>query len=479
MNEIKKETIDLFYYLSQFGRMLKRTWWLFIFLSVLAFGILSVKIHWFYTPRYAVSASFSVNSGGNACYSDYAASVTLDQLNATFPYILESGALKKIVCEDIGIDLLPGTITASVLDSTNLFQISVTSDDPQTAKTILTSVIENYPTVAKYIIGDTTLHMLDQSDVPSEPVNRISIREEITAGLSFSIFLYILILSFLVWSNHTVLGEEDLKQDINIRCLASIPKTWTKKRSHQKVSDPLISDHVTPAFIEAFHTLCVRILRRMKQKQYQVLLVTSCRENEGKTTAAANLALACAEKGYKTLLIDGDFRNPSLFQHLHFQKTPSSEHISSENRAKDTLQEEGLSENILFGHPSDYLDILGSKQPVMDAAVSSLLNDTGIETFLKHCRPKYDYIFIDTPPCSMMQDAIRFARYSDCALFVIRQDYTVREHILTSLELLSETGCPIIGYTINMTNRSAAGYSSDKYGYGKYGYGRESYQSMR
>ena len=79
----------------------------------------------------------------------------------------------------------------------------------------------------------------------------------------------------------------------------------------------------------------------------------------------------------------------------------------------------------------------------------------------------------------MMQDAIRFARYSDCALFVIRQDYTVREHILTSLELLSETGCPIIGYTINMTNRSAAGYSSDKYGYGKYGYSRESYQSMR
>ena len=120
----------------------------------------------------------------------------------------------------------------------------------------------------------------------------------------------------------------------------------------------------------------------------------------------------------------------------------------------------------------------------MDAAVSSLLNDAGIETFLKHCRPKYDYIFIDTPPCSMMQDAIRFARYSDCALFVIRQDYTVREHILTSLELLSETGCPIIGYTINMTNRSAAGYGSDKYGYGKYGYGkygygRESYQSMR
>lgn len=108
MNEIKKEKIDLFYYLSQFGRMLKRTWWLFIFLSVLAFGILSVKIHWFYTPRYAVSASFSVNSGGNACYSDYAASVTLDQLNATFPYILESGALKKLFVKTSASTHYPG-----------------------------------------------------------------------------------------------------------------------------------------------------------------------------------------------------------------------------------------------------------------------------------------------------------------------------------------------------------------------------------
>ena len=75
----------------------------------------------------------------------------------------------------------------------------------------------------------------------------------------------------------------------------------------------------------------------------------------------------------------------------------------------------------------------------------------------------------------MMQDAIRFARYSDCTLFVIRQDYTARENIFTSLELLSETGCPIIGYTINLTNPSAGSYSSGKYGYGKYGYGKYGY----
>lgn len=479
MNKMKKEKIDLFYYLLQFVRMVNHTWWLLILLFVLTAGILYIKIRWFYIPQYTVSASFSVDSGDNAYYSDYAASVTLDQLNATFPYILESGALKKIVCEDIGMDPLPGTITASVLESTNLFQISVTSKSPETAQAILTSVIENYPRVAQYIIGDTTLHILDQSDVPSDPVNRISIKKETAAGLLFAMLLYSIILSFLVWSNHTVFSEEDLKHDVNIRCLASIPKTWIKKRSHHMVSDPLISDHAAPPFIEAFHILCVRILRRMKKNHHKVLLVTSCRENEGKTTTAANLALACAEKGYQTLLIDGDFRNPSLFQHLHLQKDLTSEHI-----IEDTIKEDRLSENILFQHLNEHLDILCSRHPVMDSSLSNLLNDSGIETLLKHCRPKYDCIFIDTPPCSMMQDAIRFARYSDGTLFVIRQNYTARENILNSLELLSETGCPVIGYIINMTDRSAGSYSSDKYGYGKYGYGNyryghESYQSMR
>ena len=75
----------------------------------------------------------------------------------------------------------------------------------------------------------------------------------------------------------------------------------------------------------------------------------------------------------------------------------------------------------------------------------------------------------------MMQDALSFARHSDCTLFVVRQDYTARENILNSLELLSEAGSTIIGYTINLVDRSTGSYGSGKYGYGKYGYGKYGY----
>lgn len=233
MNE-PKEKIDLFYYLPRFGRSIRKTWWLFFLLILLMILILCIKIQFFYTPLYKVSASFSVDSGDSQFYSDYHTSVTLDQLNATFPYILESGALKKIVCEELNVDDLPGNITASAIESTNLFQISVTSEDAQMAHQILMSVIKNYPTVAQYIIGDTTLHMLDCENVPTVPVNQINLVRIMIHNALICILLYGLVLFYHVMSGQTIISEEDLQRACQIRCLASIPKTKPKKRSHQK-----------------------------------------------------------------------------------------------------------------------------------------------------------------------------------------------------------------------------------------------------
>ena len=467
MNKGKKERIDLFYYLSQYGRMFKRTWYILIILFMLAISVIYVRLHYFYTPLYRISASFSVEGSNNDYYSNYTTSITLEQLSATFPYILESGALKKIVCEDIGAEVLPGTITASVVDSTNLFQISVTAEDAQTARIILASVIKKYPTVAKYIIGDTSLHILDQEDVPSEPFNKMSFKQELKKYLPAAVLLYGVILSFLMMSNHTICSEEDLKRYVNIRLLASIPKSWIKKRSRQKTSEPLIGETAAPAFVEAFNILCVRILRQLKIRNCKVVLVTSCRENEGKTTVAVNLAMACAQKGYRTLLIDGDFRNPSVLRYLNAEPSLSEK----ENFSADNLH----SENVVFYALKTNLDILGSQHPAFPSRISQMLNETQIHLLLERCRQKYDCIFIDTPPCSMMQDALSFARHSDCTLFVVRQDYAARENILNSLELLSEAGSAIIGYTINLADRSTGSYGSGKYGYGKYGYGKYGY----
>ena len=69
-------------------------------------------------------------------------------------------------------------------------------------------------------------------------------------------------------------------------------------------------------FTEAARRVETRIEYHLRKKQAQVLLVTSVLENEGKSTVAANLALALAEKHRKVLLIDGDLLKPAMHKLL-------------------------------------------------------------------------------------------------------------------------------------------------------------------
>lgn len=212
--------------------------------------------------------------------------------------------------------------------------------------------------------------------------------------------------------------------------------------------------------MEAYHLLCVRLVRQLKIRQGKVLLVTSCQEDEGKTTTTVNLALSLVQKGYRTLLFDGDFRSPSIFTYLS---------ITEERTSKEKIKQH-FSETAIIHDPVTSLDVLGFAHPVYTLKTDDLRKD--LNDFLNRCRQSYDYILIDTTSCSSLQDGLLFTSYSDAALFVIRQDDAPVEKIADSLEILSEAGVQIIGSVITLAENATGSYASSKYGYGKYGYGK-------
>ena len=164
--ENEENKIDIIQGIVKGWKCFKKTWWLLLILAAAGVGIAGVYRLFFFRPVYTASSSFTVNAGGDeSSAGSYSSQITLEQMSATFPYILESGALRDVVREDLGLEELDADITATALENTSLFQISVASDDPDLSYQVLQSVIDNYPQVAKYIVGNTTLTLLDTTGV--------------------------------------------------------------------------------------------------------------------------------------------------------------------------------------------------------------------------------------------------------------------------------------------------------------------------
>ena len=146
--------------------------------------------------------------------------------------------------------------------------------------------------------------------------------------------------------------------------------------------------------------------------------------------------------------------------------------IHSSKGIEHVLNGEINAEEALVKYGDTSLDILTGVQPVHYNKVAVLLNSDKMKQTVDQFRTEYDYIFIDTPPCNMMQDAAALTGVSDSVLMIIRQDYIARDRILEAMELLAETGVRILGYVINSEETGIGSYGYGRYGYGIYGYGK-------
>lgn len=458
--------IDIFKIAMGCLNRVRYTWFIFLLLICLCVAGSFVKEKIQYTKQYVASASFIVATGGKEYtnISSYYNKVTMTQLSTSFPYVLTSDLLKGIVAEDMGVSSVPGTISASVLEETNLFQINVTASDPQVAYDVLKSVIKNYPKVAKYVFGDTILTMIDESGVPTSPVSYPDYKGAVVQGIFVAVILYAVFLLLQVMLRNTVKDQSDLRSFVNIKYLSGIPQERIKKRSKKYVPTVLLSsDTISPVFKESLRTLQIRFVRMMEERNFKSVVISSALAGEGKTTVSCNLAYSLAQKGYKVLLIDGDLRNPSVAELFNWNDVEHGtvDVLSGRVSAKDAVKQyEDMNLYILPG---------GKAQN----KVSRLYRNGHLKQLVEEYSETMDFVIVDTPPCAMMSDASLAADCVDAMMLVIRQDYARREKIADGVEMLSSSKAVLLGCIINGEDIGSGSYG--KYSYGKYGYGRYGY----
>ena len=452
------EKIDILNLVAAFWNGVKKLWVLLALIVIICTLRSYFSTSFSYTPQYVASATVSVTTPGGG----YTNTKSAQEMAAIFPYVLTSGVLQDVVVSDLGLDYLPGSINVKAEEDVNMITISVSSNDPQMAYNVLHSVIENYPQVAEYIFGQTSLQILDETGIPSDTQRETVIRGSYKRGAVQGIIISGVILCLYVFLKRTVHSKDQIKKRINIKDLGSLPYVRQKKRKKEENNNiNLLNERIPPFYEETFRRLRIRVMRELEQRNGSVIMVTSSVPGEGKTTVAVNLAVALAKQGKSVILVDCDPRNPSVKAAM--QNEENHEGIGAVLRgeiyiesALSKVQEENMDLRILYGGEPDNAD-------------AALLGSRKMGEIVKTLRRHADYVILDTAPAELLVDASLLVKHADSVLYVIRCDYTKMGRIKRGVEVLSMRNAKILGYVFN----GDTNHKESRYGYG-YGYGKYS-----
>jgi succinoglycan biosynthesis transport protein ExoP len=212
------------------------------------------------------------------------------------------------------------------------------------------------------------------------------------------------------------------------------------------------------SFDEAIRTLRNTILLSDFESRLHSIVLTSATPSEGKTTLAAHLAIANADRGKRTLLVDGDLRRPSL--HAKFGLNPQT----------------GLS-NVLTGElsweqvvvPIDGKNSLSLLPAGLGSHRAADLIGPRLATLLDAFAKEYDLVIMDSPPLLGFAECLQMAAAADGVLIVSLAGETKRRAVVEVISTLRRLRANIVGVVLNRVshNTSANGYQYSSY-YGKH-----------
>ena len=397
-----------------------------------------------YTPSYTSSATFMVSA--KDATSAYNSLTTTQSMASVFVEVFQSNVLREKIQEQMPDQRFGGTINTVTIPETNLLIVKVTSEKPDVSFRALNLLVENYSSISDYVFSNAQLEVIKDPVVPVAPSNPLNVESKYPLVLLAGVFLSVGGIVVLYLLHDTVKTPKAARRKIDARLLRTINHEKKNKTLRSKLrkrnNAPLITNSLIKRnFIEDNLSLCSVLEYHARKRGQQVILVTSAGENEGKSTIAANLALALSEKGRRVALLDCDFRKPSL--HKIFDMTVEKE----KTLTSYLLQEET--------DPSPYLieskkhGILLSFSQSSGRSVTKLLNNGKLSVLLQQLRNQMDYIILDTPPILAAADAEALATMVDTALLVVRADYMPTDSINKGLDLLRKSAPEVCGFVLN------------------------------
>jgi polysaccharide biosynthesis transport protein len=244
---------------------------------------------------------------------------------------------------------------------------------------------------------------------------------------------------------------DEIKTHLGLAFLGLVPALGEKELEGGR--SPLISDaDLPPTFGEAVRAIRTAVVFSSAEEGARTIVVTSTAPGEGKTVVSTNLAVALAQAGQRTLIIDGDMRRPRVHEVF------------------DRLQEPGLS-NVLVGttelHAAVCRTAVGNLFVLSAGHIppnpAELLGSARYQELIDDLRNQFDWIIVDAPPVMAVTDAVVVATAATGVVFVIGAEMTSRRHAAYAIEQLNAVRAHFIGGVLNRANVARHGYYYSTY----------------
>ncbi len=299
-----------------------------------------------------------------------------------------------------------------------------------------TTITENLP--------QSNIHIVDIAQVPDHPVKPRK-RRNLLFSVVMGLMLGTGLAFFFEYLDNTIKSPEEIERYMRVPFLGAVP---TARKAKNGGAIELIMAHTPKSpHAEAYRTIRTGVLLAMAERQPRVILVTSPGPLEGKTTTAANLAVAMAQSGSSVLLIDGDLRKPRIHR------------VFEQDNAK------GLS-TVLVGETSLEVAVRQSAFPLLSLLTTGplppnpaeLLGSKRMRDLISDLSKQFDRIVIDSPPAVPVTDSILLGMLCDGVLLVIKESHTTKDMAVNAGRRLADSRTKILGAVLNDVDLKRNGY---------------------
>ncbi len=474
------------------SRLFKAVWsraWVVVLSAVVCAVLTLVGTVLFVTPTYESSVMFYVN---NSSISLGSASVTIGSsdisasksLVETYIVILKSRSCLSDVLDYVGSDYsyneLKDMISASSVNSTEIFEVVITGPDAAEAEQLANAIAYILPNKIDKIVEGTSAAVVDyaiQAASPSAP----SYPKNTVVGFALGLVVSVLALVLHELFDVTIRTEEDVEQCCTHPILASVPDMLSQTKSgygygkygryakyanyakYAKYSPhapgqsatgdkkAVVGKDISFAASEAYKLLRTKLqFSFVDEIGCPVIGVSSSLAGEGKSLTSVNLAYSLSQLDKKVLLIDCDMRRPSLAAKLSLRKAPGlSNYLTNQSKLDEVTQhypvdtQDGFTVIVSGRNPPNPLELLSSAK--MERAIQKL-------------REAFDYIILDLPPVGEVSDALVASKLVDGMLLVVRQDYCNTVSLSSTVSQFEFIDTRILGVVINCVGESSGHY---------------------